>query len=243
MNMKCPSCQHEFKPGKIGSTVYWVCGKCYALWFDSKENDFLTIAESEFLAGKYPSRKLRFEAKKGICPRDKHELQLDDFHYHCYICGGILTTAAQIVAEKLEKAEKYSTLSSQSNKSRFKFSDFKNVVVMGSVAIFVFLNVVIFKNLSNRITIQSQASEVKTNIRIQKVGDNRIAFFFTTDRPLMSELEFQNDQTTWKLAISAQPSLTHFVLADIPPRDTSFVVKLTSKDNEVITTEKRPVAY
>jgi len=45
--MKCPNCSKPLQPEKIGSTVYWRCSSCGALWFDNKENDFLTEDEAK----------------------------------------------------------------------------------------------------------------------------------------------------------------------------------------------------
>ena len=93
--MICPHCTHELEPQKMGSTVYWLCGSCNALWFDNKETDFLSLDEAKSLTELHNPAVLDHENTCVFIV--KTSLQRTLF-LHCYTCGGI-TSCELLVAE------------------------------------------------------------------------------------------------------------------------------------------------
>ena len=224
--MHCPNCKHSLKPEKIGSTVYWKCKQCNILWFDNKENDFLTLEEAEQLTqGK---SQLELVDKTYLCPRCHKKLNEDTYYYRCYQCGGVLTDSQGLIEEKQNKI----TQVGQSVKPKpLRLSQFKSVVVVAGILVFFGLNLVIFSHFNNRSSYQSQASSITKEIRFQPINDQQLAIFFTTEQPYLSEAEFSASGRVWNKNISTQSSLTHFLIIESPLSETNLIIKLKTPDN------------
>ncbi len=233
--MHCPNCQHELKPKKIASTVYWVCDKCQALWFENKESDFLTLQEARRLHKLYP--KALPLNKKYKCPNCHKELYKETYHFHCHSCGGNLTSAVKLVQEKRSYALQY-------QKDRpVTLSQMKSIVIMAALALFFLLNYSIITNLGKRQNLASQASEIVNNIRVQSLSNRQVIIFFNTENPYKSEARFQSQGRNWTIPINQQPGLTHFLLIDSPKAPTQLVIKITSLDNLSIETKPIELPY
>lgn len=226
-NMKCPHCGASLKPEKIGSTVYWRCHSCGALWFDNKESDFLTEEEAEKLLSLRPQAS--FSKLKYHCPRDKHELKYDDYYLRCYSCGGLLTNAQAILEEKQAKKTK---LSAQLTKP-MRLSQLKNVVIFASIALFLVINFQLFNSLRNRLTSSTQAQQIQANLQIKQINQNKLAVYFTTEEPYRAKAVLKNKNRQWEVIISPEYTLNHFLLMNKPKTATTITIKLISLKNEL----------
>jgi Zn-finger nucleic acid-binding protein len=232
--MKCPHCKTTLEPQKIGSVVYWACPKCHALWFDNKENDFLTLEETNKLQAKYNKNSLTKEEYS--CPRCNKIMSNNLTYHHCYNCGGVLYESDNLVEETLTKTNKY-TAKIKNTIKPLQFGQLKSVVIVVGLLVFVSLNVSIFNKLGKKTTIQSQASAIKKQLRFQSVGNNKMAVFFTTEEPFISTALFSNSSSNWTVEINKEPSVTHFLLFEQPNEATQVKVELKSLKNEKIETE------
>ena len=223
--VKCPNCSHELKPEKINSTVYWHCHECGALWFDNKENDFLTLEEAQKLDD---GKDVSLSRLKYSCPRDEKPLKYDSYYYRCFSCGGVLTSPSAVVQEKTERATRFKP----NLKRPLTLSQLKYVAIFASVAIFIGVNVVLFNNLKEQISIETQAKEIASQIRVRSVGKDKTAIYFSTSAPYKSGARFQNTLGKWSQPISTEPTINHFLIINTPSQLTKLTVKLTSVKNE-----------
>jgi Zn-finger nucleic acid-binding protein len=225
--MKCPNCGASLSPEKIGSTVYWRCKNCGALWFDNKECDFLTEEEAVKLSKLEPEPS--FSKLKYFCPRDKKPLKFDNHYYRCYSCGGILTSANAIVEEKRARREQFSSGSSKP----VSFSQMKGVVIFAAVILFLVINFNLINNLKSRLTSTTQAHQVETGLQIRKLNQNKLVLYFTTEEPYRSKAIFKNNKREWKQTISPEYTLNHFLIINKPDLQTTVKIELTSIKNEI----------
>ncbi len=232
--MKCPHCQTLLEPQKIGSVVYWACPKCHALWFDNKENDFLTLEETTELQAKYKKSSLTKEEYN--CPRCNKPMSNNLTYHHCYSCGGVLYESKNLVEESETKTKEY-TARIKNTLKPLQLSQLKSVVIVVGLLVFVGLNVSIFSKLGQKTTIQSQASAIKKQLRFQKVGNGKMAVFFTTEEPFISTAMFSTKSTQWTVEINKEPSVTHFLLFKEPTELTEVKVRLESLKKEITETE------
>lgn len=229
--MNCPNCQQELRPEKISSTVYWRCHNCGVLWFDNKENDFLSEAEANMLNQLKPRAHL--DKQNYRCPRCCKKLKYDAYYFRCFHCGGVLGSSLEIVAEKKAKTRAFS---SNLNKP-FRLGQLKYVVMITLVAVFLGVNYILLTNLSQKVSIQTQAQQVESNIRIQPVTQNRLAVFFSTSEPYSSSLLFENAKGTWEQAISTAPAISHFLIIERPSEPTTVKIRLVSFSHEEFLTQ------
>jgi len=234
--MKCPNCAKEMRPEKIGGTVYWKCAKCGALWFDNKENDFLTLSEAEMLEKDNPQTS--FSKVELYCPRDHKELKYDKHYFRCYSCGGVLTSAKAIVSEKTARAKEFS----QSANRPFTLGQLKYVTIFTSIAVFLGINYFILKNLNTKITTSSQAAEISKSIALRPVSNGKLALYFATAEPFYSAALFKNSAKEWQQAISDHPGTNHFLLIEQPTEITLLRVRLTAESGESQLSEEIKIA-
>jgi len=234
--MKCPNCQNELAPEKIGSTVYWKCGECGALWFDNKENDFLTLDEAEKLQKENPQTS--FSQIEFRCPRDHKELKFDSHYFRCFSCGGVLTNAKAIVEEKTAKAKEMAVASGRP----FTLGQLKYVTIFTTISVFLGINYFILKNLNTKITTASQAAEVANNIALRSVNDNKLAIYFSTDKPYRSAALFRSPSHEWQQSINDHPETNHFLIIEQPSEVTELRVRLTSTSGEAQLSEVVKIA-
>lgn len=232
--MNCPNCTHELHPQHIGSVAYFRCTKCNSLWFDNKESDFLTLDEVTALNDEFPGH--TFEKKAYTCPRCHKAMTREDYGYHCYFCGGVLTSAQSLLKEKAKKTK-------QMEKRFAGMPSLRNVVIVSAVFLLVGLNYTIITNLINKKTnLQTQAAEINKFVKVQKVG-KQAAVFFTTNELSRSEIVVKDmdrsgQPTVKTLEISTEPSLTHFVLVPLPTKNTKLIVRFISPESGKITESK-----
>ncbi len=213
--MICPHCTHELEPQKMGSTVYWLCGSCNALWFDNKETDFLSLDEAKSLTELHNPAVLDHE--KYLCVHCKKRLYKEPYFLHCYTCGGVLTSCELLVAEKQERAEELS------KKRPFAFKDLRTVVILGVLGIFAVLNVTLLNKLSTKTTVTTQASDLK--VQVQYVGKNKLAVFFSTEKQLRSTLVIRlRNGKVQTITMSDEPSYTHFAVIDKPENNEAEII-------------------
>jgi Zn-finger nucleic acid-binding protein len=234
--MKCPNCTKELAPEKLGSTVYWKCSKCGALWFDNKESDFLTLEEAEMLEKENPQTSL--SQIEFSCPRDHKELKFDGHYFRCFSCGGVLTTAKAIVEEKSAKAKE---LSGQINRP-FTLSQLRSVTIFAAVTLFLGINYFLLQNFRTKITTASQAAEIAHNIALRPVNNNKLAIYFSTDEPFRSAAIFQNSSQEWQQSINDHPETNHFLIIERPTELTNLRVRLTSPKGEAQLSEVVKIA-
>jgi len=230
--MECPNCQAELKPEKIGSTVYWRCASCGALWFDNKESDFLSEEEAAKLnkIKKQPS----FSRLNYTCPRDKTKLKYDGYYYRCYSCGGLMASSASILEEKMAKRQRLaSTL-----KKPISFSQMKNVVIFALAVLFVGVNVSLVNGLRHRLTLETQAQQVKSTLQIHAVNQDKLALYFNTEEPYRTTALFKSADRQWEQVINPNYSLNHFLIVSRPSKATKVQVRLQSVKNEEYLTEE-----
>ncbi len=232
--MICPNCKTEMTPQKIGSTVYWACPKCHTLWFDNKESDFLSIEETETLVKMYS--KSHLPNKDYRCPRDNRKLSKNTYHYHCYQCGGLLTTPAELKREKEDKARQFAKDMRTQKGLPLRLSDLRSVVIVMGVLLFAGVNTFIFTRLNKKISVQSQAQEIESQIRFQKVNNDQLAIFFTTAEPYASSVKFNASGETWTETISEEPTLAHFLIVKAPPARTMLEILLEPVEGQEFTT-------
>ncbi len=230
--MECPNCQTELKPEKIGSTVYWRCGSCGALWFDNKESDFLSEEEASKLnkINKQPS----FGQLNYTCPRDQSQLKYDGHYYRCYSCGGLMAAPASILEEKMAKRQKLvSTL-----RRPISFGQMKQVVIFALAILFVGINVSLVNGLRHRLSLETQAQQIKSDLKIHIVSQNKLALYFNTEEPYRTTALFTSADKQWEKIINSNYSLNHFLIVDKPAQATKVQVRLQSVKNEEYLTEK-----
>jgi len=234
--MKCPNCQKELKPERIGSTVYWRCHSCGALWFDNKENDFLTEEEAKELA-KY-KKQPTFGKLKYLCPRDKQALKYEKHYYHCYVCGGVMASAKAILEEKKSARRQWA----ENFQKPINLSQLKQVVIFALIILFVGLNISLVNALKQRYSLTIQAKEIKNNLQIRQINRSKLALYFTTDEPCQTTAVFENSQKSWEKVINPNYSLNHFLIVNKPELETTVRVKLRSIKNEETFSEKVALA-
>ncbi|MFA6005830.1 MAG: zf-TFIIB domain-containing protein [Patescibacteria group bacterium] len=227
--MNCPSCKHELTPSQLGSTVYWACNACHLLWFDNKENDFLSLDETEMLEKKIG--KGIFQSKTISCPRDDLPLYKDSYYYRCSSCGGVFTECSGLVKEKTSRAKHY--IASRP----LTLNQIRSVVVLGAILTFFGANYVILNTLNRKTTIQSQAAELVTNIHIRNVNNSQLALFFTTDRPYVSVVHFRTKTRQWSVYINKEPHMDHFLVFDKPDEQTTAQVTLNDANGTQVSTK------
>ena len=235
--MNCPNCKSAFKPEKIGSTVYWRCSKCNALWFDNKENDFLTLEEANTLKKLAPD--CSFSKINYSCPRCNKPLSFDKHYFRCYSCGGVLSSSTAIFDEIKAKTTNFASKIAKP----FNISQLKYVAVLGMIIAFIGINFYLFNSFANKMSIQTQAEQISTNIRIQKINNQKLAIYFASTEPYQSVAIFSSDSEKWEKTISKELSLNHFLIIDIPKKPTTLTVRLISANQEELTTVPMALSY
>ena len=228
--MNCPNCHKEMAPQQLSSSIYWSCESCDALWFDNKENDFLTLDEAEILQKSYPER--ISPTKSYQCPHCNEALYKDPYYFRCSTCGGVLSDAHGLVKDTQQKASRFMKL------GRLTLAQIRSVVVVGALVAFFSLNYVIFKTLERKSTIQTQAAELATNIHIRNVNNNQMALFFTTDRPYTSVAHFYTRSIKWETLINKEPKIDHFVVFDKPAEPASVTIVLTDTKGKTVSSKE-----
>ncbi len=220
--MKCPNCSKPLQPEKIGSTVYWRCSSCGALWFDNKENDFLTEDEAKKLSGLSPQPS--FGKLEYHCPRDKSPLKFDQYYYRCYTCGGVMAAGGGILEEKTRKRAQ----TMPNIKKPIGLNQMKHVVIFALAIVFVGLNISLVSSLRHRYSLTTQASEIESNLQIRTVSKSKLAIYFTTTEPYRTTAKFTNSQKSWEKMINSSYSLNHFLIVEKPELPTTVEIQLVS---------------
>ncbi len=245
--MQCSNCSHQLNPHQTGNIVYWACKECHTLWFDNKENDFLTLEEVQDIHSHYPAKELKHKAYN--CLRCDKPMNKEKGYFYCYLCGGTLITSDQLLQQKESQVSKFAS----TNKG-FSATNLRSVVVMGALVLFLALNYGIISNLNKKTTIESQAAEIDQHIRVQEVNDKQIAVFFTTTELYKTEAVIKKQTidggvTTEIKPISVEPSLAHFVLIDKPASSTKteltiqFIPGDSQKNQHMITSKTIDLAH
>lgn len=203
----------------MGSCVYWSCASCHTLWFDNKENDFLTLEETEALAKKFPKKTTL--GKNYSCPRCNQELYKDDYYFRCSTCGGVLSEPSALAKEQMNKAKRYA------KDGRFTLSQIRSVVVLAAVFVFFGINYVMISAMQRKSTIQTQAAELLNSVHVRNVSNNQMALFFTTDQPLMSAAHFYTPARQWNTVINQSPRIDHFIVFDKPDESATVTIILS----------------
>ena len=229
--MKCPECSSHFEPAFIGSTVYWQCHTCNSLWFDNQGAQYISLQEAETIAITSPSA--RFANKQHTCPRCQAFLEKNDYGFQCTRCGGQLTDSKRLIEIKNTVVNTY-----RKTHSAFTFSQLKSSVVLSLVAVFLFVNYLIIHSLQERNTVQTEASDLIQNIRIENVSNQKLAIIFTTKNAYSSEavVTIGKEQKTYN--INESPHFSHFLIISSPPQKGTLVIVLKDKDGQEAITQQ-----
>ena len=109
---------------------------------------------------------------------------------------------------------------------------------MSLVAVFLFVNYLIIHSLQERNTVQTEASDLMQNIRIENVSNQKLAIIFTTKNAYSSEavVTIGKEQKTYN--INESPHFSHFLIISSPPQKGTLVIVLKDKDGQEAITQQ-----
>lgn len=225
----CPNCGHELNALKLDGVEVDHCPNCGGSFFDENEINRLSLEAARSLL---KDKKTEFVSGKGlVCPRDGANMKVVKEEavpqfvnlLKCDRCGGIFAHPSDLVNFKKAQEAKLNFFKIW----RTPLPSLKSVMVYGFILLAAALSLYSFSFLKTKQSLQSQADEIVTAVKISR-ADGQAVVYFVSESPVGSRAIFKDQKTGEQIEkiISHQPTTVHILLVEDIPLSADFSLKL-----------------